>query len=488
MTQNPAEALVELGSLDPATWASIVFPRTIRQQPPPFHKELWRLLLLPNRLCCFLCFRGSGKTSLLRIFTLWRIAYGLSRTVLWVSRSQANAERSLAWLRQAVASAPLLRTVYGITEGSKWTATEAAIHVGGFGHQVWLNAVGITGQIRGINHEDFRPDLIVLDDPLDDENTATDEQREKTRNLIHGALRQSLAPVGEAAGAKLVMLQTPLHQQDAAMEALNDPEWLTARFGCWTSETEDLPLEEQESAWPERFPTSSLRAEKASAIRANRMSIFAREMECRVVSPETAAFRREWVTTYTERPQRELFSMVVVGVDPSPPATDRQLAAGLRKKDPEVWAVWGRDNAGLYWLLELQVNRNPTPELSVETMFTLGLRWRPSAFVIEAIAYQQTLLALLRNAMHQRRLYFVVREIRDRRPKYERITQALHPLALNGVLRVPASATDWLAQFEQYPSVAHDDLLDASAMALEFMSFGTEDVVEQATGYGGYCP
>lgn len=483
-----AQELVELGVTSPPLWAVAAFPRAMRGAPPPFHSALWRLLTSPDRLCCLLCFRGSGKTTLLRAFTLWRIAYGLSKVVLFVSRSQANAERSLQWIRAQVEDNQILRYIYQLDKGSRWTSTEAQI-ITPFGPS-WITAAGITGQIRGLNFDDYRPDLIVLDDPLDDENAATAEQRRKIRDLIHGALRQSLAPPGDAPHAKLVMLQTPLHREDAAMEALRDPEWRTARFGCWTPETEDLPIDEQVSAWPERFPTPALRHEKRAAIAANRLPVFAREMECRLISAETSAFRREWLRIYEGAPpERKDFESVVIGVDPSPPPSDRQLAAGLRRKDPEVWTVWGRDREGRFWLLDLRSTLDVSPSRSVETFFTLGLQWRPNAFLIESIAYQQTLLALLKSAMVERRLFFVIREIKDRRPKYERVTQAFLPLASNNRLFIPSWATEFLSQYEQYPDVAHDDILDASAFALEFLAFeSAASEPLKPLSYGGFCP
>ena len=109
--------------------------------------------------------------------------------------------------------------------------------------------VGITGSIRGINFDDFRPDLIVIDDVIDEENSATVEQRIKIEDLILGALKDSLAPATECPDAKLVMLQTPLNREDASCKALKDDEWVSAVFGCWTPETAGLALNQQESSW-----------------------------------------------------------------------------------------------------------------------------------------------------------------------------------------------------------------------------------------------
>src|SRR5690606_9118236 len=121
-------------------------------------------------------------------------------------------------------------------------------------------------------------------------NAATLEQREKMKRLILDAVKNSLAPATEEPNAKLVLLNTPQHVDDVAMAAQSDPDFVTIIRGCWTEETKELPLDQQESAWPERHPTETLRQEKRNAIAANKLSGFLREKECRLVSPETATF------------------------------------------------------------------------------------------------------------------------------------------------------------------------------------------------------
>ncbi len=87
-----------------------------------------------------------------------------------------------------------LCSVFGLRAGKKWTEDQAQIHSDLLGTTSTVLALGITGQTRGINIGDYRPDLIVADDPLTEENVATLEQREKVGQLFFGALAKSLAP------------------------------------------------------------------------------------------------------------------------------------------------------------------------------------------------------------------------------------------------------------------------------------------------------
>lgn len=415
------------------------------------------------------------------MFTLWRIAYDLSRTILYVSRSQSHAEKSVEWIRRQLEREPsILRNIYGLEQGVKWTSTEVNIKNRVLETSHWITAAGITGNIRGLNQEDWRPDLIVLDDPLDDENTLTAEQRQKVHSLIHGALAASLAPRTEVPDAKLVMLQTPMHPEDASMLALKDPSWTTAVFPCFDGEGK--------SAWPARFPTEELQRERENAVEANRLSIWLREMECRLISPETNAFKVEWLRVVDELPADDPPVQIVIGLDPVPPPSARAIERGLRG-DYEVFAVWGRLMSGRLALLDLSFNRGHQPSWTVSEFFRLGLTWRPLVFVVESVAYQRTLAAFLRSAMVEKGTFFALKEKVDRRRKVDRIPQVLAGPAQNGRLIVPKRFTAFMEQFFDFPNGPHDDVLDASAMAVEelqalavYEAAGSWETEEQGEG------
>ena len=116
---------------------------------------------------------------------------------------------------------------------------------------------------------------------------------------------------------------------------------------CWTKETVDNSVDTQESVWPERYATDDLRKEKRAAIAINKLSVFSREMELRLVSPELAAFRSEWLKYHTE------MGVVpgcanVLAIDPTPPPSDAQVAKGMMGSDFEAIQVWGRRGDNYY--------------------------------------------------------------------------------------------------------------------------------------------
>ena len=452
---SPIEA-VGLGAADPMFFANYFFPKAAKQKGPKFHREIWESLVDPNnRYVAVEVFRGGAKTTILRIFTAMRIAYGLSRTILFVSASQNHAIKSVEWLKKAIEYHPLFAQTFGLKPGAKWTAEDIEIQHGAEGHTVRVIAAGITGQTRGVNIDDHRPDLIVVDDPCDEENTATPEYRLKINNLFFGALGKSLVPSTENPHAKMVLLQTPLHREDLVENCMKDPQWHSMRYGCFDSDGL--------SRWPNRFPKNELQEEKEAHIARNQLSLWMREMECRITAPELSIFRAEWLK-FWDQPLPDGMS-VYLAIDPAPPLSEESRRKG-RDTDPQVIAVIGLHRGNTY-LLEYSMARDQEPEQVAAEFFRLAGKWEPRMCGVESIAYQRTLAYFLRDKMRQVGKHYYVHEITDRRKKRDRIIQALAGRSSNGHLYVHKSHVDFIEQFTDYPDVSHDDVLDAVAMALE---------------------
>ena len=163
---------------------------------------------------------------------------------------------------------------------------------------------------------------------------------------------------------------------------------------------------------------------------------------------------------------------VIGAIDPVPPPTDAQIAKGLKGKDYEALVIMGA-MAGNYYLLEYMVNRGHDPNWTIAMFFELSLRWNPSAWVVEEIAYQKTLEWILRKEMRDRSIYYPIHELRDKRSKFDRIVDAFQGTASNGALYVHKGQTEFISQFSGYPDVTHVDVLDAGGMCMiKFPMYG----------------
>lgn len=462
--------LIQLCAVDGILFSKAFFPQVVRQDSPPFHRAIWELLSSYNsHLVNILAFRGSGKTSILRLFTCRNIAYAVSRTILYIGKSENSALNSAAWIRRQIERNELFANTFGLVPARPWTDGHFVINHTIDDCLIHVLSLGVTGSVRGINLDSYRPDLIILDDIMDDENCASPDGRQKIKDLVYGSIRNTLAPRSEAPHAKMVSIATPQDQADYAMLAINDPAWTSAVFPIWTDETLNHPIHQKESRWVERFPTKDERIEAESAAFRGQYHIYAREKECRITAPETATFKLEWLKYYISGEEPDGLS-IYLAIDPVPKPTEAQVARGKIDTDYEALVVIGRAPNGDTYLLDYIQNRGHDPSWTRATFMSLCLKWRPKLVLVEAIAYQSTLAFILQEEMRNKGIWFPIEEIRDRRAKSNRIISAISDRAALGKFYIKATHSDFLAAYTGYSTVrppSHDDLLDATSIALD---------------------
>jgi hypothetical protein len=283
---------------------------------------------------------------------------------------------------------------------------------------------------------------------------------------------ESLAPESENPFAKLVMLNTPQDPNDISQQALKDKAFVSVRYGCWTHDTENLPLEFRKSAWEERISTAKLQEEYRDAQARNRLSIFIREKECKLATPETSAFKPEWLRYFGEgedypEPDKHLMWIIMV-IDPVPPPSDEKLEKGVIDGDFEAISVLGRYKGDIY-LLETVQNRGHAPDWTVREFFRLGGKWGIRKCIVETVAYQKTLVWLLREAMRVRQVFYLVEEFgrSDKRPKVQKIYDGLHPIVSTQRLYVRRDQIDFIDQYTNFSTVrkiAKDDTIETVAI------------------------
>lgn len=472
---SPQEA-VQLGATSLTTYGKLFFPRTFRQKSPAMHEVMGQALYSRERFNAFEVFRGGAKTSILRVYKSQRIAYGVSRTVMYVSASQFHSMFSVRWLRRQVMYNQRWANTFGLRQGKKWTDEWAEIEchllsdpmMPGQPLIITLLAMGITGQIRGFNPDDFRPDLIILDDILNEENTATKEQKKKIEELVFGALLNSLAPASEAPLAKAVFTQTPFVKGDCIDLCMNDPQWNPVRFGILDNNNR--------SRWEERYPTAEVLADKEAHIRRSQYRLWMREKECIIVSGEEKALDVTKFKYFDTLPQQ---LDVVISLDPASsdsPRADEFAIAAVGMKGNDVY------------LLDYTSAKAVMPDKASNDTFSLALLYHPRKFVVESTSYQRIMAWYLEQEMLKRRMFYAVEQLQvGRRSNADRIMQTLPGLMAFGHFHLRPHHTKFISQADDYdPQVKNieDDLLTAVANAIISLNPALRSImVEDPTGH-----
>jgi hypothetical protein len=360
-----------------------------------------------------------------------------------------HAAMSLRWVRRQVQYNKPWAQTFDLRQGGKWTDEWLEIHHGVEEMPITMLAMGVTGQIRGFNPDDFRPDLIIIDDVLNEENTATLEQRKKLEALLFGALLNSLAPATEAPLAKAVFIQTPFHREDAIEKCMQDPQWHGLRFGI---------LDDQgRSRWEARYPTEVVKKDKEAHIRRGQYALWMREKECKLVTSQDKTFDTRRLQYWSVLPE---YMDVVIGVDPASSESDKAddnaiVSVGFRGMD--------------CFILAYHVAQKVMPDAAAHHFFELAMKYPPIRAAVESIAYQRIMAWYLEQEMIRRRQFIAVDRVQDKRKKANRIIQTIMHYVAYGHFWIHPSMSELLTQLDDYdPQVEDqpDDLLDAIAMAI----------------------
>lgn len=497
---NKAE-IIELCALDTIFYGQYYFPKTIRQDSPEFHAEICHHVDTNiYQKIALKVFRGGAKTTLARIILSKRVAFGISRTILVISETAEHSYETVKWLKRAIEREDHWSQDFQLERGDKYESNTSSERytwrddkiqivnrsvLDELGRPLVITIVGtgIFGQSRGLNIEDFRPDFILLDDVIDEDNAKTEEQRTKVNERIYGAVMNTLAPRSEAPTSMVLMLQTPLHNEDAIELSAKDPEWLHLVYSCFD--------QYGRSRWPARFPTEELATKKQGFINRNMLSVWMREMEVTITNNETAYFSRMWLDDHVVQrsgyvleedwlddncryPRGMVFYM---GVDPTPPPKDtkQNSSQDLRRLDNAVIQVVGC-YGGHVFDMENYKTKSPNPVEFINKIMELAKKWRVMKIGFESLLFARTTKFYLEQEMLKRNEYYRVEPIEDRRKKSVRIRQELTDLFFGGKVHIRKDNQDFKNEYYAYPDTDHDDNLDAFCMALMCRNAG--DIIE----------
>ncbi len=464
-----AEEAVKLGAVDGSLFGRFFFPRAFKQDSPPCHREMDELLDdLDAPFVSFMIPRGWAKTTKTRVYIARRIAYGISRTIMVVGKSQDAAVKTLEWIKKSVEHNHRYADTFGLQPGSRWSGSDIEIihnhyrDENGGPLRIRLLAYGMTGSVRGVNIDDARPDLIVVDDPCDEENTGSVEQRKKTADLFFGSILNTLASEADTPYIKMVLLQTVLNPQDLVSLCDKDREWKSLRISCFD--------EAGNSTWPQRWPTKKLLAKRQGYVDRNQLALWMREMESRCINDDLAAFNENQLRYWDDVVDgvggtMPLGGYTFLSIDPVPPPKDEMNVKITKRHDNAVISAI-RIAHGAAYIGEQYAVKSPDTQEFLNQIFLMSNIWKTKTVVCETVLFQRVLRWAIQQEMVRRREYITVIPIEDKRPKPARIRQEISAYASNRQLYVSREMKGFLDEFWGYPFVDHDDHLDSVAIGL----------------------
>lgn len=251
--------------------------KMVRQAP--MHDD-WQTLLSKHSRVVFWSHVEGGKTSQIAIGrVLWELGRDPSLRVCVVSNTKDMAKKIVRMLGQYIEKSDELHMVFPHLVPTDdpslpWKAQALTVKRHGVGSKdPSVQACGVHGNILG-----SRVDLLVFDDVLDHENTATPSPREDVYRWIRSTPFSRLTE-----NARVWMIGNAWHPEDAMHRLAKEPGFLAKRFPV-ISDTGQL-------TWPERWSEERITKAKGDLGPLE----YARQLQCQARDDTSARFKREWI-------------------------------------------------------------------------------------------------------------------------------------------------------------------------------------------------
>src|SRR3989344_2508229 len=365
------------------------FAHYVTYQTAPFQQEIFGLTDRDDINNLFvIAFRGSGKSTILTTsYPLWAIlGRQQKKFVLILTQTRSQAKQHMMNMRRELEGNTLLKNDLGPfqEEDDEWGSSSLVFSR----LNARITVASTETSIRGLRHNQHRPDLIIGDDVEDLQSTKTREGRQKTYQWLTG----EVIPAGDR-NTRLVIVGNLLHEDSLLMRIKEDIE--KQRIDGLFKE---YPLVSGgEILWPGKYPTmDDIETEKRKA--ANEFA-WQREYLLHIVPAEDQAIHREWINFYDELPNKKeedgmgylKYYGIRIGMDL---AISKSDTADYTALVPAV--LFGSGSKTQIYILPGIINRKMTFPETVELCQDLDKIYhkdteRHPTFIIEDVAYQKAL-------------------------------------------------------------------------------------------------
>lgn len=433
-------------------FAMVYLPHYFQLPHASFHHEFIRLLAdREERFIAITGFRGSAKSTLAGLaLPLFESCWGTSKFILPINETDDIVRLTIANIRQELEHNHFIRQDFGtllekLNGLTKFAETSILLR----------NGVRIMGRsrgqkIRGLRHREYRPDLVIIDDPEELDKVQKKEYRDKTEQWI----KSNIIPAINETKARLIVIGNVLHT-DSILPRLKNNKIFTYR---------EYPLVDAKGVitWKAKYPDQQALADLEDKVG---RTAYLREFMLKVVPPEGQEIKEEWLCRYERLPER--ITQCGVGVDlaisKKETADFTAMVRGVATIDqgrPKIYILPNPINAHLSFHETIQQMKAETVALQ---------QYAYPHFFIEDVGYQK---AAIQEAERNMIPVTAMKVAADKRARLRSVALFIQ----NGTVLFPRTGCeDLLAQLLGFGVEDHDDLVDAFVyLILGLSSMGME--------------
>ncbi|MEX2117881.1 MAG: hypothetical protein WEB37_13450 [Bacteroidota bacterium] len=423
----------------------VYFPHYVTYEIAEFQKDIFRITEdQANNLAIIVAFRGSGKSTLVTLsYSLWAmLGIQQKKFVLVICQTQSQAKQHMMNLKRELESNHLLQSDLGPfqEEGGEWGSSSLVFPQ----RNARITAVSTEQSIRGLRHNQHRPDLIICDDVEDMASVKTHESRQKTYNWFTG----DVLPIGDRT-TRTIVVGNLLHDDSLVMHLKRDIDE-GERDGIFKA----YPLIDEKGAilWPGKYPSQKAIGEERR--KSGNEFAWQREYLLRIVPDEDQVIHPEWLHYYDDIPARKsAYQGIFTGVDLAISQRDTADYTAL------VSAIFYNDGKGfLMYVLPNPINRRmnfPETIAQIKEVSDANKLTHSSYLLVEDVGYQR---AAIDQLSHELLDVTGVRVNTDKRSRLMSVAAMIQ----GGMIKFPKhGAEELVRQIVGFGAERHDDLVDA---------------------------
>ncbi len=395
-------------------------------------------------------FRGSGKSTMITTaYPIWAILGKKQKKFCIIfCQTKAQAKQHMMNIRSELENNELLKKDLGPfqEESDEWGSHSLVFKK----HGARITIASTEQSIRGLRHNEHRPDLIICDDIEDVQSTRTREGRDKTYYWLKG----EVIPSGDK-NTRLIIVGNLLHEDSLLMRIKEDINKNKTR-GIF----KEYPLLDSNNIclWPGKYITDKeIEDEKLKV--ASDIS-WQREYLLRIIPSDDQVIYPEWIQYYDDFPKMEYAEdyCTYAGVDLAISAKDSADFTTIVSA-----RIYGHgEKLKIYILpnpIAKKLNFPDQVDLLKNYKDTQMSRFQDKLF-IESVAYQEALPQMLE--IHGIKA-MAIKPKGDKRTRLSLTSTSIK----SGIIKFPKQGCEELIeQLVGFGVEKHDDLADAFSLLI----------------------
>lgn len=410
--------------------------------------------------------RGHAKTTLAKLSCIWYLLFSDYRFVIYVSNTHTIAAPACQDII-AFMETENFKVVFGEI---KWHIRRESDGIYKFelnGKLCILRAIGAGQQLRGINVDNARPDLGVIDDLEDNDNIATEQLFKKLKQWFYGPFKKCFNKFHY----KLIHLGNMISSQCLLKEHVESSFWASMHFGCLLSNGQPL--------WPDLWSLEDLRADYLEYVENGMAEIWFAEMMNMPVALGGGVIRLDQIKYRTMPEEGTIdYGFITIDLAISEQTWAHKAAITVHGYFENAWQIVDGELIG--------DSRGKDPILLFEVVLSYMVKWNISVVGIESIAYQASLQYVFRYLLECRGILgVVIIPLTTTARKAQRIIgwasmikSGEYFLNTNEVL-----ATTQLLNYDPQSKKNDDDYIDCASYAPQMIDRYLPDIVNNQLNY-----